>query len=110
MSKIWLSDLLSLGLGDVLDSPDDSYEIVGIGSKVANGTAEFTLRATARGSNTARQNDGRRRRTKVLDEDKVRAIRANPEGKTQRELAAQYGVSAPLISQIIMRKEWKHVE
>jgi hypothetical protein len=46
-----------------------------------------------------------------LDDDKVRAIRARyaAGGITQRELAADYGVSEALISFVTARKIWRHV-
>jgi hypothetical protein len=46
-----------------------------------------------------------------LDDDRVREIRRrSAEGATQTALARQFGVSQPLIGQIIRRAAWAHVE
>ena len=44
-----------------------------------------------------------------LTEEQVRVIRANPDKKTHRELAEEYGVAETTISKIIHRKSWKHL-
>lgn len=45
-----------------------------------------------------------------LTEDDVRAIRTRrAAGETCRVLAAEFGVSTPLISYIVKRKQWTHV-
>ena len=41
-----------------------------------------------------------------LTEDQVRAIRANPENKSQGGLAREYGVSSTHIRRVISRKKW----
>lgn len=51
-------------------------------------------------------NRGHNNPQSILTEDQVRAIRANPENKTQEKLAEQYHVNRALISMIINRKRW----
>jgi len=45
-----------------------------------------------------------------LTEEQVRAIRANPENKTHRALAREYGVSSTHIRRVISRKKWSWLE
>lgn len=53
---------------------------------------------------------GSRQPTAKLTEAAVTAIRAAyAGGARQREIAAQYGVSQPIISEIVTRRKWKHV-
>jgi len=44
-----------------------------------------------------------------LTEEQVRAIRANPNNKTQMELGKEYKVYISTIEKIISRKTWKHL-
>lgn len=55
-----------------------------------------------------RQAAGMRNGTAKLTDQQVREIRAR-KGALQRELAAEYGVSQVLISQILLSKIWGHV-
>jgi hypothetical protein len=45
-----------------------------------------------------------------LTEDDVRYIRCNPDHLTQKELAARFRVASSLISFVVNRVNWKHVE
>jgi len=46
-----------------------------------------------------------------LTEDQVRDIRARKaQGALLRELAPEYGVSTRLISMVVRREKWAHVE
>lgn len=47
-------------------------------------------------------------RSKLTDAD-VLAIRANPDGLTQHQLAERYGINRANVSMIITRKTWKHL-
>jgi hypothetical protein len=49
---------------------------------------------------------GTKNPTSKLTEEQVRDIRANPENKTQRVLAREYGVGECQISLIVSRKRW----
>jgi hypothetical protein len=49
---------------------------------------------------------GTKNPTNILTEDQVRAIRANPENKTHRALAEQFGIRPKYISRIIHRHTW----
>ena len=55
---------------------------------------------------------GSRNRNAILSEKEVREIRRLYETTeiTQYELAAQFGVTQPQISQIVTRRTWKHVK
>lgn len=45
-----------------------------------------------------------------LDEDKVRDIRArSANGETRTAMGREYGVSAAVISAVVLRKSWRHV-
>lgn len=44
-----------------------------------------------------------------LNDDKVRYILANPDHKTQRDLAREFGVTQHAIAEIIARRTWKHI-
>lgn len=54
-----------------------------------------------------RSTQGERHPKHKLTDEQVRAIRLDP--RLQREIAAEYGVAAPVISQIKSRKLWAHV-
>lgn len=57
-----------------------------------------------------RQPRGEAHGSAKLTADDVRNIRAYPTYRgSQRELAEKYGVSAALVSAIILRKVWKHI-
>lgn len=45
-----------------------------------------------------------------LDPDKVRLIRSNPEGKTPKQLALDFGVHYRTIEKVIYLETWVHVE
>jgi HNH endonuclease len=51
------------------------------------------------------------RRSKKLDESKVREMRAlYAGGALQKDLAAKYGISAPTVSGIVSGPHWRHVK
>jgi hypothetical protein len=55
-------------------------------------------------------NNGTRNPANKLSDDQVMAIRkAYAEGRMQIDLAKDYGVTQPMISQIVLRKKWQHV-
>lgn len=45
----------------------------------------------------------------ILTEEKVLSIRENPDNKTHKQLALQYGVAESTISGIIARLRWTHI-
>ena len=45
----------------------------------------------------------------ILTEEKVLNIRENPDNKTHKQLALQYGVAESTISGIIARLRWTHI-
>jgi len=52
---------------------------------------------------------GNRNGKSKLTEEQVRAIRANPDNKTNREFAKEYGVHNTTIADIIHRRTWNHL-
>lgn len=63
-----------------------------------------------KGRRVAKGAPGERNHNARLTEDDVRAIRSRrAAGETCRSLAADFGVSPPLISYIVSRKSWSHV-
>jgi len=67
------------------------------------GTHAENMRDQIRDGTTIR---GTRHPNHRLTEDQVRAIRANPENKTHRALAEQFGIKRQSIGKIISRKKW----
>jgi len=51
---------------------------------------------------------GERQGASKLTENQVRAIRKDP--RTQQEIADEYGIDRTNVSQIKLRKSWKHVD
>lgn len=45
-----------------------------------------------------------------LDEDKVRLIRSNPEGKTRQQLAFDFGVHLRTVDKCATYETWTHVK
>lgn len=87
------------------------------GSALENAGDQVARGRTARGDRhgTHAQPETRRRGTNNaaarLTDDTVRSIRARyAGGETQTALATAFGVSQPLVSQIIRRKIWTHLE
>jgi hypothetical protein len=71
---------------------------------------ENTHHAMKYGLINHRTNIGSKKKTSVLNEQQVLKIRQlNKNGSTQTELAKRFGVSQPLISQIIRNELWQHV-
>lgn len=65
-----------------------------------------------RGTNADNADDWKRRRTehKVLDPEKVVAIRARAElGEPSRKIAADFGVCHRTIQKVVGREDWSHV-
>ena len=73
------------------------------------GTQQDNMDDKVRAGRQAKQKGEAHGRSKLTDSD-VREIRDLAGWFTQREIGDMYGVKNPQISDIILRKKWKHIE
>ena len=96
-----------LGIGKEINHKDGNKRNNRIENLEQVTRSENIKHAFKLGLNVAQR--GEKHKLAKLTEQDIKEIRA-AEGTTQRDLAKKYGVSQPLIGNILRRETWKHVK